>query len=133
MSRSFQSAAKKCTNKLDLVKLTPMPDEDSKPENVYKRVPLVDSQTGETICSVCIKYWHNKQSSLSSTIDSKETASKRSVSESPDSFHSSSTLQIESVSSVSAHQQNIPIHSPVYFFISSENQSFIQALNQIIQ
>jgi hypothetical protein len=137
VSRSFQSVAKKCTNKLDTIKLTPMPEETVKSEDIYKSVPLIDSQTNETICMVCIKYWHNKQSSLSNTMDSKTSKKQHPVSKSPDSNHSSSSLHSENFSngsnSNSTTTQNIPIHSPIYFYISSSNQNFIQAFNQIIQ
>jgi hypothetical protein len=136
MSRSFQSAAKKCSHRLGRVTLTPMLDEAGKPDDIYKSVPLIDGQTDEVVCTVCVKYWHNKQSSLPDTLASNTAGAnalnnninKRSPLESPLSEHSGTTEN--SGSGGGTITQNIPILSPIYFCISSANQSFIQSFNR---
>jgi len=109
MSKSFQSTGNKTSKRLPLIRLTPILSEQTKPEDTYKYVPLIDDVTGEIICMVCIKFWHSKNSSLQSTISKSN----------------------ESLDSNDSHQlslQNIPIYNPIYFYVFQKTQSFSKIL-----
>ena len=111
MSKSFQTTCKKESKRLEIIKLTPIMNDQTKPEDTYKYVPLIDDETGETLCMVCFKFWHSKNSSLQSTL-------------------SKSNESIDNDNMQSQHiAQNIPIYNPIYFYIFSKTQHFLKTLN----
>ena len=114
MSKSFQSTGNKATKKLDVIKLTPILSEQLKPEDTYKYVPLIDDESGETICMICFKFWHSKNSSLQSTMY-----------KSNESLGNNESKQQQNEMNV----HNVPIYNPIYFYVFSETQSFLKSLN----
>lgn len=110
MSKSFQSTANKTSKRLPLIKLTPIISEQTKPEDTYKYVPLIDDETGAVLCMVCIKFWHSKNSSLQSTF-----------SKSSESLDNNNDNQLS--------LQNIPIYNPIYFYVFSGTRNFLQKLD----
>ena len=111
MSKSFQPTGNKTSKKLPLIKLTPIISEQTKPEDTYKYVPLIDNETGAVVCMVCIKFWHSKNSSLESTF-------------------SKSNESIDNNDSNRLPQQIIPIYNPIYFYVFSKSQNFFKILEE---
>ena len=114
MSKSFQSTPIKTVKKLDLVRITPIVSECTKPEDTYKYVPIINSETNECVCYVYIKFWHSNNSSLQSTL----------------SGNSNNRDGNESNNSDNQSQQSIPIYNPIYFFIFNPAHNFIRCLNK---
>lgn len=127
MSKSFQSTSKKMKNKISSILLTPLLDEKSKSGDVYKCVPFIDNETNQIICNVYIKYWHNKQTSLSNTnatgsemnADIKSQLGRDDDSQSSDSSNSQNTTKMKPYTP-------IPLFSPIYFCIYNFNRDFIR-------
>ena len=109
MSKSFQPTANKSSKRLSLIRLTPILSECSKPEDTYKYVPLIDDETGETICMVCFKFWHSNNSSLQGTL--------------------SQSLNDQRGDTPSMLAQ-IPVYNPIYFYVFNATQNFLKAMEQ---
>ena len=130
MSKTFQSTSKNVVNKLDLIKLTPMIDTPEKLGNMYKCVPFIDNESNQLICLVCIKFWQNKQSSLSNTISSSND-SKSTIS--PDENQSSCSSDAANDKQSTTNSASIPLNSPIYVYLSSFNQNFITQINSLLR
>lgn len=107
VTKSFVSSCKKMQTKIPLAKLTPMIDIDNGKQDAFKRVPLIDHEKGDIVCMFGIKFWHNSNSSLSSTW-TQETEEKRA--------NSANKLNIST-----------PLHYPIYFHIKSLSHFFLNS------
>lgn len=119
MSKSFQPVAKKCVNKLGLVKMKPLFEDFAlyqQKENgeTYKYAPFIDRSTYEVICLACIKFWQSASSSLSSTMSGHQTDA--------NSPPAAATTTSKEVSKSTAPTYNhIPFYAPVYFYVQSDD------------
>ena len=117
MSKSFQSTSSKSINKLKTLKLVPILNENKKSEDTYKLVPLIDHETNSLLCILCIKFWQNNQSSLSSTMTSAS---------------SSQLSHRDSIDGISPSTINIPIYNSIYFCVYNSTQNLIKNINDIL-
>lgn len=109
VTKSFVSTCKKMQTRIPLAKLTPIIDIESAKQDAFKRVPLIDPENGSIVCMFGIKFWHNSNSSLSSTW-SQETEENKSI-------------------SPSKQKIPTPLHYPLYFHIKNLSHFFLNATN----
>ncbi len=118
MSKSFQSTSSKSINKLKMIKLVPLLNENKKSEDTYKLVPLIDQETNTLLCILCIKFWQNSQSNLSSEITSAS---------------SSQLSHRDSFDGVLQTTINIPVYNSIYFCIYNSTQNLITNINEVLR
>lgn len=113
MSKSFQPMLNKGENRIRLVRLKPWLEESgggggdggvkqiSGEERSFKYVPLIDVESKEIICYLCVKFWQSNQSSLSSTWNKEEEV-----------------VEVANKPTIASNNNNnnIPFYAPIYFY-----------------